>query len=281
MTYEFNVCEGFTIQHYGADDWFPVVNAQWWVREWLMCDEECRVEVETPRETLKRFTDSRKDYYETTYGPATWGEVGDMLRALGDTGPYGDGPVFAELTYNRENDLGNELLILAGWIDVSRYALHRGPGSPLLRAVFEHMPEHAWDEIGRVYVVAIAYGGAYGWSDTVADVYVSPNIDDDYDVARWQAQLYAYDTRDHSTAPVWDACGGWDNSIDGMEDAGSYPYGSRRECPPMYDVGELTGDRDDDELPDVITGTWLACGGEGVFAIGADGRVHAVSASVS
>lgn len=266
MTYEFNVCEGFTIQHYGADDWFPVIDAQWWVREHLMCDEECRVEVESADGSGNR---------------ASWGEVRDMLVALGNVGPYGDGPVFAELTYNHENDLGDELLILAGWVDVSRYALHRGPGSPLLRAVFEHMPEYDWDEIGRVYVVAIAYGGAYGWSDTVADVYLSPNIDDDYDVARWQAQLYAYDTRDHSTAPVWDACGGWDNSIDGMEDAGSYPYGSRRECPPMYDVSELTGDRDDDELPDVITGTWLACGGEGVFAIGADGRVHAVSASVN
>lgn len=263
MTYEHPISDGFVVQHYGRDDWYPVVDAQWWVREWLMCDEGCRAEVE--------MGDDR----------AEWGEVVEMLEALGDVGPYRDGPVFAELTYNRENDLDNELLVAAGWVDVGEYALHRGPGSPLLRAIKRQFPEHDWDEIGRVYVVAIAYGGCYGWTYATADVYVAPNLDDDYDVARWQCAMWAHDSATGAMQAVWDPCGGWGDAIDGMGDVGSYPHGSRRDCPPMYDVGELTGDRDDDELPDVITGTWLACGPAGVYAIGADGRVHAVRASVS
>lgn len=263
MTYEHPIHDGFVVQHYGAHDWFPVVDAGWWVREWLMCDEECRAEVEVGDDV------------------AEWGEVVEMLKALGNVGPYREGPVFGELTYNHENDLDNELLVAAGWVDVGKYALHRGPGTPLLRAIKGQFPEHDWDEIGRVYVVAIAYGGHYGWKDATADVYVAPNIDDDYDVARWQCAMFARDSATGTMQAVWDACGGWGDAIDGMEDVGSYPYGSRRECPPMYDVGELTGDRDDDELPDVITGTWLACGPAGVYAIGADGRVHAVDASVS
>ena len=271
MAYEYNVSDGVTVQHYGPHDWFPVIDAGWWVREYLMCDDECRVEVESPDGSGNR---------------ATWGEAHGMLVALGDTGPYGEGPVFAELTYNHENDLGNDLLVAAGWVDVSEHALHRGVGSPLLRAVFEYMPEHGWDDIGRVYVVAIAYGGCYGWSDTVADVYVSPNIDDDYNVARWGCLLVAQEShpangrRWGSSHPVWDACGGFGDAIDGLEGSG-YPYGQNEDLMPMYAVDELTGDPDDDDMPRVIDHAWLACGGAGVYAIGTDGRVHRVWGSVS
>jgi hypothetical protein len=287
-TYEYDVCEGFTVQHHGPRDWFPVVDAQWWVRDWLMCDDTCRVDVSTPRETLKRYTDPRRDHYETTDGPATWGEVRDMLAALGNSGPYGEEPVFAELTYNHENDIDDELLVAAGWVDVSEHALHRGIGSPLLRAVFASMPEHDWDDIGRVYIVAIAYGGAYGWSDTVADVYVNPNIDDDYDVAQWGVLLMAQESRPFADGasyggshPVWDARGGYGDAIDGLGESSGYPYGVNDDRLPMYDVSDLTGDRDDDEMPDVLDGPWLACGEAGVFAIGTDGRVHRVGASVN
>ena len=36
---EHPISDGFVVQHYGRDDWFPVMGAGWWVREWLMCDE--------------------------------------------------------------------------------------------------------------------------------------------------------------------------------------------------------------------------------------------------
>lgn len=299
MMAEYEVCEGFTLQHYGRDDWFPVVDAAWWEREWLMCDESCRVEVETPRETLKRFTDPRKDYYETTYGPASWEEVRDMLVALGDCGPYSDGPVFSELTYNHENSLSDELLVAAGWVDVSEHALTRGIGSPLLRAVFSSMPEHAWDEIGRVWVVATARGGCYGWSDSVADVYVSPNMDDDYDVARWEVKMVADAYPDRGSHPIYDTCGGFGDSIPGLGDSSGYPYGVNDDRLPMWDVSAVAWDAErgchedgsGDILPATMAGTadgylntysgpWLACGEAGVFAIGTDGRVHRVWASV-
>ncbi len=258
---EYEICDGFTLQHYGRDDWFPVVDARWWEREWLGLTEECHVDVESPDGDGNR---------------ATWGEVVAMLESLGNVGPYGEEPVFQELTYNHENSLSDELLVAAGWVDVSEHALRRGVGSPLLRAVFAHMGEYDWAEIGRVWIVATARGGCYGWSDTVADVYVSPNMDDDYDVARWGAQLYA--TSDAGSHPVYDASGGWGDSIDGLGDTTGYPYGVNDDRLPMYDVSALTGD--DDDMPRVIDEPWLACGEAGVFAIGTDGRVHRVWASV-
>ena len=279
---EYQVCEGFTLQHYSTDDWFPVVDAAWWEREWLMCTDECRVEVESPDGDGNR---------------ATWGEVVAMLESLGNVGPYSDGPVFQELTYNHENALSDELLVAAGWVDASEHALHRGAGSPLLRAVFSSMPEHAWDEIGRVYVVATARGGCYGWSDSVADVYVNPNMDDDYDVARWGVQMYA--TSDAGSHPVYDASGGWGDRIDGLGDSSGYPYGQNEDRLPMYDVSDVSWDSErgchedgsGDILPATMAGTadgflntysgpWLACGEAGVFAVGTDGRVHRVFASV-
>ena len=264
---EYEVCEGFTVQHYSRDDWFPVVDAAWWEREWLMCDESCRIEVTSP---------------EDDDSCATWGEVVAMLESLGNVGPYGDGPVFAELTYNHENSLSDELLVAAGWVDVSEHALTRGIGSPLLRAVFAHMGEYDWNEIGKVYVVATARGGCYGWSDTVADVYVSPNMEDDYDVARWKVQLYASETAPTGSYggshPIYDPSGGWGDSIDGLGETSGYPYGVNDDRLPMYDVSALTGD--DDDMPRVIDEPWLACGEAGVFAIGTDGRVHRVWASV-
>lgn len=281
MTYEHPISDGFVVQHYGAHDWFPVMGAGWWVREWLMCDEECRAEVE--------MGDDR----------AEWGEVVEMLEALGDVGPYQEGPVFAELTYNHENDLDNELLVAAGWVDVSEYALHRGLGSPLLRAIKRQFPEHDWDEIGRVYVVAIAYGGCYGWKDTTADVYVAPNLDDDYDVARWGVKMVADAYPDRGLHPIWDVCGGFGDSIPGLGDTSGYPYGQNEDRLPMYDVSAVTWDPErgchedasGDILPATAAGTadgflntysgpWLACGSAGVFAVGTDGRVHRVWASV-
>lgn len=286
MTYEHPIGDGFTVQHYGPHDWFPVMGAGWWVREWLMCNEECRAEVE--------MGDDR----------AEWGEVVDMLRALGDTGPYGDGPVFAELTYNHENDLDNELLVAAGWVDVGKHALHRGMGSPLLRAIFAHMPEHDWDEIGATYIVAIAYGGCYGWRDAEADVYIAPNLEDDYDVARWGVQLYASETAPTGSYggshPVYDACGGWGDRIDGLGESSGYPYGVNEDRLPMYDVSDVSWDSErgchEDGSGDILpataagnadgflatySGPWLACGEAGVFAVGTDGRVHRVYASVN
>ena len=271
MTYEFDVCEGFTVQYYGADDWFPVIDARWWVREHLMCDEECEIHV-----------------YDDDDNGVSWGEVVDMLRALGDTGPYGDGPVFRELTYNHENHLDNELLVAAGWVDVGKYALHRGPGTPLLRAIKRQFPEHDWDEIGRVYVVATARGGCYGWSDSIADVYVSPNIDDDYDVARWGAQMYASETAPTSyrgSHPVYDASGGWGDRIPGLGDTSGYPYGQNKDRLPMYDVSDMSADWfaygvEYNEPRPRVGEPWLACGSAGVFAVGTDGRVHRVWASV-
>ena len=285
---EYEVCEGFTLQHYSRDDWFPVVDARWWEREWLMCDDTCRVEVTSP---------------EDDDNCATWGEVVAMLESLGNVGPYGEEPVFSALTYNSENSLSDELLIAAGWVDVSEHALTRGVGSPLLRAVFAYMPEHAWDEIGRVHVVATARGGCYGWSDTVADVYVSPNIDDDYDVARWGAQLYASETAPAGSYggshPVYDACGGWGDRIPGLGDSSGHPYGVNEDLLPMYDVSDVAWDAErgchedgsGEILPATMAGTadgylntysgpWLACGEAGVFAIGPDGRVHRVWASM-
>ncbi len=280
MTYEYDVNEGVTVQHYGPHDWFPVIDAGWWVHEWLMCDEECRAEVEMG------------DYY------AEWGEVVDMLRALGDTGPYGDGPVFAELTYNHENDLNNELLVAAGWVDVGKYALHRGMGSPLLRAIKRQFPAHDWNEIGNVWIVAVAYGGCYGWKNTEADVYIAPNMDDDYGVARWGARMYA--TGDAGSHPIYDASGGWGDRIPGLGDTSGYPYGQNENRLPMYDVSNVSWDDErgchEDGSGDILpataagnadgylhtySGPWLACGGAGVFAIGTDGRVHRVWASVS
>jgi hypothetical protein len=280
---EYDVCEGFTLQHYGRDDWFPVVDAGWWEREWLMCTDECRVEVTSPEDDDMR---------------ASWGEIVAMLESLGNVGPYGEEPVFQALTYNSENSLSDELLITAGWVDVSEHALHRGMGSPLLRAIFAHMPEHAWDEIGRVWVVATARGGCYGRSDTVADVYVSPNMDDDYDVARWGAQMYA--TGDAGSHPIWDASGGFGDSISGLGDTTGYPWGQNEDRLPMYDVSDVSWDSErgchedgsGDILPATAAGTadgylitysgpWLACGSAGVFAIGTDGRVHRVWASVN
>jgi hypothetical protein len=262
-TYEYDVCDGITVQHYGPRDWFPVIDAGWWVREWLMCDETCEGEVESADGDGNR---------------ATWGEVRGMLEHLGNIGPYGEEPVFSELTYNHENALSDELLVAAGWVDVSEHALTRGIGSPLLRAVFAHMPEHAWADIGKVWVVAIAYGGAYGRSDSVADVYVSPNMDDDYDVARWNCLLIA--SGDAGSHPVWDACGGFGDAIDGLEGSG-YPYGRFEDRMPMYAVDDMTGDPEDSDMPAVIDHAWLACGGAGVFAVGTDGRVHRVWGGVS
>lgn len=284
---EYDVCDGFTVQHYSRDDWFPVVDAAWWKREWLMCTDECRVEVTSPGDDDNR---------------AEWDEVVAMLESLGNVGPYGAGPVFRALTYNSKNALSDELLIAAGWVDVSEHALHRGMGSPLLRAVFAHMPEHAWDEIGRVYVVATARGGCYGWSDTVADVYVSPNMDNDYDVARWEVQLYAGETAPTSyrgSHPVYDASGGWGDCIEGLGDASGYPYGVNEDRLPMYDVSVVAWDPErgchEDGSGDILpatmagnadgflatySGPWLACGSAGVFAVGTDGRVHRVWASV-
>lgn len=270
MTYEYPIHDGFVVQYYSAHDWFPVIDAGWWVREWLMCDEGCRAEVE--------MGDDR----------AEWGEVVEMLEALGDVGPYQEGPVFAELTYNRENNLDNELLVAAGWVDVAEYALHRGPGSPLLRAIKRQFPEHDWDEIGRVYVVAIAYGGCYGWKDTTADVYVAPNMGDDYDVARWGAQMYASETAPTSyrgSHPVYDASGGWGDRIPGLGDTSGYPYGQNKDRLPMYDVSDMSADWfaygvEYNEPRPRVGEPWLACGSAGVFAVGTDGRVHRVWASV-
>lgn len=269
---EYDVCDGFTVQHYSRDDWYPVVDAAWWKREWLMCTDECRVEVTSP---------------DDDDSAATWGEVVEMLESLGNVGPYSDGPVFRELTYNHENSLSDELLIAAGWVDASEHALHRGTGSPLLRAVFASMPEHDWHDIGRVWVVAIAYGGCYGWSDTIADVYVSPNMDDDYDVARWSCQLFAQESAPYAdealyggSHPVWDACGGFGDSIPGLGNSSGHPYGQNDDRMPMYAVDEMTGDPEDSDMPAVIDHPWLACGSAGVFAVGTDGRVHHVWASV-
>lgn len=260
---EYDVNEGVTVQHYGPRDWFPVVDADWWEREWLMCADECKLDV----------TGQDGEHW------VEWSEVREALEALGATGPYGEGDAFAELTYNHENSLSDELLILAGWVDVSDHALDKGPGSIVLRAVKAHLPEHDWGEIGRVYIVATARGGCYGHSDATADVYLSPNMDDDYDVARWGALMVADETGGRSSHPVWDASGGWGDTIDGLEGTG-YPYGARDDRMPMYDVSDLTGDPEDDDMPTIIDHAWLACGGEGVFAIGADGRVHRVTAYV-
>jgi len=284
---EYDVCEGFTLQHYSTDDWFPVVDAGWWERKWLMLTDECRVEVESPDGDGNR---------------ATWREIVAMLESLDNTGPYGEEPVFSDLTYNHENALSDELLIAAGWVDVSEHALHRGMGSPLLRAIFAHMPEHDWADIGKVYIVATARGGYYGWSGTVADVYASPNMDDDYDVARWGAQMYAVETapRPPGSHPVYDPSGGWGDSIDGLGDTTGYPYGQNEDRLPMYDVSNVAWDSErgchEDGSGDILpatmagnadgylntySGPWLACGEAGVFAIGTDGRVHRVWASVN
>ena len=285
---EYEIQEGFTLQHYSRDDWFPVVDAAWWEREWLMCDDTCRVEVTSPGDDDNR---------------AKWGEVVAMLESLGNVGPYSDGPVFRELTYNHENSLSDELLIAAGWVDVSEHALTRGIGSPLLRAVFAHMGEYDWSEIGRVYVVATGRGGCYGWSNTIADVYVSPNMDDDYDVARWEVQLYAGETAPTGSYggshPVYDPSGGRGDSIDGLGESSGHPYGVDEDRLPMYDVSDVTWDAErgchEDGSGDILpataagnadgylhtySGPWLACGGAGVFAVGTDGRVHHVWASV-
>lgn len=267
---EYEVCEGFTLQHYRTDDWFPVVDAAWWEREWLMCDESCHVEVTSPEDDDNR---------------ATWGEVVAMLESLGNVGPYGEEPVFRALTYNSENSLSDELLVAAGWVDVSEHALTRGIGSPLLRAIFAHMPEHDWNEIGKVYVVATARGGCYGWSDTVADVYVSPNMDDDYDVARWGVKMVADAYPDRGSHPIWDACGGFGDSIPGLGDTSGYPYGQNEDRLPMYDVSDMSADWfaygvEYNEPRPRVGEPWLACGSAGVFAVGTDGRVHRVWASV-
>ena len=290
---EYDVCEGFTIQHYGTDDWFPAVDADWWEHEWLGLTGECEVDVVTgTRPTWREGGDDFPVH-------ATWSEIVAMLESLGDCGPYGEGPVFQALTYNHENDLSDELLVAAGWVDVSEHALHRGVGSPLLRAVFAHMSEYDWAEIGRVWVVATARGGCYGWSDTIADVYVSPNMDDDYDVARWGVKMVADAYPDRGSHPIYDACGGFGDSIDGLGDTTGYPYGANEDRLPMYDVSDVTWDSErgchedgsGDILPATMAGTadgflatysgpWLACGGAGVFAIGTDGRVHRVWAYV-
>ena len=279
---EYDVCEGFTVQHYGTDDWFPVVDADWWEHEWLGLTGECEVDVITgTRPTWREGGDDFPVH-------ATWSEIVAMLESLGDCGPYGEGPVFQALTYNSENDLSDELLVAAGWVDVSEHALTRGVGSPLLRAVFAHMGEYDWSEIGRVYVVATARGGCYGWSDTIADVYVSPNMDDDYDVARWGAQLYASETAPTSyrgSHPIYDTSGGWGDSIPGLGDTSGYPYGQNEDRLPMYDVSDMSADWFADgveynEPRPRVGEPWLACGEGGVYAIGTDGRVHRVWASV-
>lgn len=271
MTYEYDVCEGITVQHYGPRDWFPVIDAGWWVREWLMCDESCEVEVTSPHDA-----DSR----------ASWGEVRVMLELLGNVGPYGEEPVFAQLTYNHENDIGDELLIAAGYVDVSGYALHRGKGSPLLRAVFASMPEHDWQDIDRVYVVATARGGCYGWSDSTADVYLSPNMDDDYDIARWSVVMSAWDRETHASHPIHDECGGFGDGISDLGDTTGYPYGDRADRLPMWDVSALDADWWADgveynEPRPKVGQPWLACGEGGVFAIGMSGRVYPVGAYVN
>ena len=267
---EYDVCEGFTVQHYGTDDWFPAVDADWWEHEWLGLTDECRVDVESP---------------DGDGSLAEWGEIVAMLESLGNTGPYGEEPVFQALTYNHENALSDELLIAAGWVDVSEHALTRGVGSPLLRAVFAHMSEYDWSEIGRVWIVATARGGCYGWSDTVADVYVSPNMDDDYDVARWGVKMVADAYPDRGSHPIWDTCGGFGDSIPGLGDTSGYPYGQNEDRLPMYDVSDMSADWFADgveynEPRPRVGEPWLACGEGGVYAIGTDGRVHRVWASV-
>lgn len=258
---EYDVCDGFTLQHYDRDDWFPVVDARWWVREWLMCDEECEVEV-TSRD------DNR----------AEWGMVQRDLQRLGNVGPYGEEPVFSALTYNSENDLSDELLIAAGWVDVGEQWATRGLETDLLEQIRRHHGAD-WDEIGRVWVVAIARGGCYGHTDAIADVYVDPNMDDDYDVARWQVQLIASETGGRGSHPIHDACGGFGDRIEGLTGTG-YPYGRDTDDQmPMWDVSDI----DDDTATEIRdhAGAWLAIGDAGVFAIGTDGRVHEVGAWVN
>jgi hypothetical protein len=107
---------------------------------------------------------------------------------------------------------------------------------------------------------------------------VAPNMDDDYDVARWQCQLVASGA--DGSHPVWDACGGFGDGIDGLTGTG-YPYGQNEDRMPMYAVDEMTGDPEDSDMPAVIDHPWLACGSAGVFAVGTDGRVHRVWGGVS
>jgi hypothetical protein len=105
-------------------------------------------------------------------------------------------------------------------------------------------------------------------------------MDDDYDVARWGVKMVADAYPDRGSHPIWDASGGIGDSISGLGESSGYPYGVNDDRLPMYDVSALTGDPDDDDMPPVIDGPWLACGEAGVFAIGTDGRVHHVWASV-
>lgn len=264
---EYNVSEGFTVQHYGHDDWFPEVDADYWVREHLGCDEDCTVEVESRDEPGAR---------------ATWGEVRAALEMLGDCGPYREGPVFAELTYNHENSLSNELLIAAGWVDMGEQWATRGLPCDLLSAIkSQHYAGHNWNEISRVWVVAIADGGAYGDAGATADVYVDPNMDDDYDVVRWEVQLIANywdETGRRGSHPVWDACGfgGGTDDLDGT----GYPWGVNEDRMDCWDLSEMSAeDEPGEDYPAV--GPFLAIGGAGMFAVGRSGRVYPVSGWVN
>lgn len=265
---EYDVCEGFAVQLYGPRDWFPVVDADYWVREHLGCTDEYAVEVESRDGSGTR---------------AEWGEVRAALEMLGNAGPYREGPVFADLTYNSENDLSNDLLIAAGWVDMGEQWATRGLPCDLLSAIKnQHYAEYDWDEIGRVYVVAIAYGGAYGDPTAVADVYVNPPLDDDYDVARWGVQLIAdcwNETGWRRSHPVWDACGGFGDGTDDLDGTG-YPWGVNEDRMDCWDLSEMSADDvAGEDYPSA--GPFLAVGDAGMFAVGRSGRVYRVGAWVN
>ena len=214
MSNEYEVGDGITLHHHRPDDWYVTVDAAHWVEHYLMCNDECAVEV----------GDGTQDEFCAPYRGCSYrGDIGiaDCLDALvkrndgSCAGPYSEGDYFDAFTGNSENSFDRDMLIIAAHVDLTTGAWMERD-NPLVRALMGY-----WHGLGldvdqmRGYVVAIGECDAYSANSTIMSVYVDPNMDDDYDVAQWNLDGYSHLTNLY---------------VDGPN--GPYPF----ERLPMYDV---------------------------------------------
>lgn len=200
---EYELQEGFTLQHYRDDDWFAVMDGGWWVEHWLMCNEESRVDVrELDGGFPIRFAVG--DYARRYYGDVGLRECFDELEKLDAcSGPYHEGTAFDVFTGNHETALSNELLIIAGYVDLSGDVWWRARRNPLVAALVGRWLRDGGsiEDLTSHYVVGVGETDAYGRISTFMDVYVDPNMDDDYDVARWDVEGYSEVAQDSIDGP--------------------------------------------------------------------------------
>ena len=280
MAIEYELNDGCTLHHYREDDWYVTVDADWWREHYLMCDEGTRLDVEVYREQWDEDPNWREClHYNLPQHPRRRVEVEyptyEDLRAdftrlerlgLAD-GPYGESDTYDAFTGNHENSFNHEMLILAGNVRMSQPDAWMTRDSDIVRALVTKWVREGGDLVDMydTYIVAIGISDPYKSTRTTMDVYCDPNLDDAYDVARWELTGWA--------------CG-LDVDVDGPS---VYP---RRNRPPMYDASACEWDTErnvqtingEDVFPNVRGGNadgFIAGADEPEFmVVGAEGVWH-------